>query len=206
MGTFWRLSPPVAAVVSALALAGCNTSGWFGGGSTQPDPVAQPAAVPDMPATIRSSEIVGRWGYAAFHRQEDRARTEANARGQCRQAVVISQGPGGGVMMYLADQPELQELRLKGVPTTATSSARPTSLPADRRTVRSSASTAASCCSSSPIRRSTAATAPASTCAVRRRQAVWRRPRRRNNGRGPAQRQILQLESPPQSPRDRMPC
>ena len=116
MGTFWRLSPPVAAVVSALALAGCNTSGWFGGGSTQPDPVAQPAAVPDMPATIRSSEIVGRWGYAAFHRQEDRARTEANARGQCRQAVVINQGPGGGVMMYLADQSELQELRLKGAP------------------------------------------------------------------------------------------
>ena len=69
-----------------------------------------------MPATIRASEIVGRWGYAAFHRQEDRARTEAAARGQCRQAVVIDQGPGGGVMMYLADQSELQELRLKGAP------------------------------------------------------------------------------------------
>ena len=69
-----------------------------------------------MPATIRASEIVGRWGYAAFHRQEDRARTETAARGQCRQAVVINQGPGGGVMMYLADQAELQELRLKGGP------------------------------------------------------------------------------------------
>ena len=78
--------------------------------------MAQPQAVPEMPATIRSSEIVGRWGYAAFHRQEDRTRTEAAARGQCRQAVVINQGPGGGVMMYLADQSELQELRLKGAP------------------------------------------------------------------------------------------
>jgi hypothetical protein len=119
MGTFARLSPPIAAVVSALALAACTTGGgggsWFGGGS-QPEPTAQPAEVPEMPATIRASEIVGRWGYAAFHRQEDRARTEANARGQCRQAVVINQGPGGGVMMYLADQPELQELRLKGGP------------------------------------------------------------------------------------------
>jgi hypothetical protein len=116
MGTFLRLAPPVAAVVSTLALAGCaGTSSWFGS-SPQPDPVAQPAVVPDMPATIRAPEIVGRWGYAAFHRQEDRARTETAARGQCRQAVVINQGPGGGVMMYLADQAELQELRLKGAP------------------------------------------------------------------------------------------
>jgi hypothetical protein len=118
MGTFGRLSPPIAAVVSALALAGCQGSGgggWFGG-SSQPDPVAQPQAVPEMPATIRSSEIIGRWGYAAFHRAEDRARTETAARGQCRQAVVINQGPGGGVMMYLADSSELQELRLKGGP------------------------------------------------------------------------------------------
>ena len=120
MGTFRRLSPPVAVIASALALAGCAGSGsgssWFGG-SSQPEPaVAQPQAVPEMPATIRSSEIVGRWGYAAYHRQEDRVRTETAARGQCRQAVVINQGPGGGVMMYLADQSELQELRLKGAP------------------------------------------------------------------------------------------
>jgi hypothetical protein len=121
MGTFGRLSPSVAAVVSALALAACgggsgSSGSLFGGGSSQPDPAAQPQAMPETPATIRSSEIVGRWGYAAFHRAEDRARTEAAARGQCRQAVVINQGPGGGVMMYLADQSELQELRLKGGP------------------------------------------------------------------------------------------
>jgi hypothetical protein len=119
MRTFGRLSPPVAAVIAALALAGCQGSGsmggWFGG-SSDPQPMAEPQLAPDIPATIRSSEIVGRWGYAAFHRQEDRARTETAARGQCRQAVVINQGPGGGVMMYLADQAELQELRLKGGP------------------------------------------------------------------------------------------
>jgi hypothetical protein len=122
MGTFGRLSPPVAAVASALALAGCagSSSGsmgsWFGG-SPQPEPaLAQPQAVPEMPATIRSSEIVGRWGYAAYHRQEDRGRTETAARGQCGHPYVIGQGPNGGVMMYLADQSELQELRLKGGP------------------------------------------------------------------------------------------
>jgi hypothetical protein len=111
------LVPAATAVVAALALAGCaGTSNWLGS-SPQQDPAAsQPAAAPEIPATIRSSEIVGRWGYAAFHRQEDRARTETAARGQCRQAVVINPGPGGGVMMYLADSSELQELRLKGGP------------------------------------------------------------------------------------------
>jgi hypothetical protein len=116
MRPFGHLAPTIV-VVSALALAGCaGTSSWFGS-SPQPDPAAtQPAQAPEIPATIRSSEIVGRWGYAAFHRQEDRPRTETAARGQCRQAVVINQGPTGGVMMYLADSSELQELRLKGGP------------------------------------------------------------------------------------------
>jgi hypothetical protein len=69
-----------------------------------------------MPAKVRAAEIVGRWGYAAYHKPEDRTRTEKNARGQCRQPFVIGQGPTGGVMMYLADSSDLQELRLKGSP------------------------------------------------------------------------------------------
>jgi hypothetical protein len=101
----------------ALVLAGCaGTSSWLGSSPQQDPAVTQPAPAPEIPATIRSSEIVGRWGYAAFHRQEDRPRTETAARGQCRQAVVINPGPTGGVMMYLADSSELQELRLKGGP------------------------------------------------------------------------------------------
>ena len=63
---------------------------------------------------MRASEIVGRWGYSAYHKPEDRARVEANARGQCKQPFVIGQGSTGGVMMYLADSAQLQELRLKG--------------------------------------------------------------------------------------------
>jgi hypothetical protein len=102
-----------AAVLSALfglALAGCTTSQ-----SPQVD-AAPPAPQPEMPAKVRPSEIVGRWGYASFHDAKDRARTEANARGQCKQPFVIGQGPSGGVMMYLADSNQLQELRLKGTP------------------------------------------------------------------------------------------
>jgi hypothetical protein len=107
----------VAVIVAALGLAGCGGgSGWFGSAPPTEPVVAQPAPAPEIPATIRASEIVGRWGYAAYHRPDDRARTETAARGQCRNPYMIGQGPTGGVMMYLADQSELQELRLKGGP------------------------------------------------------------------------------------------
>jgi hypothetical protein len=79
-----------------------------------PPETATPQPQPELPSRVKASEVVGRWGYAAFHKPQDRARTEANARGQCKQPYVIGQGPTGGVMMYLADSSQLQELRLKG--------------------------------------------------------------------------------------------
>ncbi|HEY7248549.1 MAG TPA: hypothetical protein VH678_32195 [Xanthobacteraceae bacterium] len=90
-----------------MTVAACTTTP-----PQQQTPVALPA--PEIPARVRPSEIIGRWGYAAYHKPEDRTRTEANARGQCKQPFVIGQGPSGGVMMYLADSAQLQELRLKG--------------------------------------------------------------------------------------------
>jgi hypothetical protein len=120
MGLFGQFSPPAAVVVSALALGGCAGGASFGGfgfgGSSQPEPVSAPLPAPEMPASIRVSEVIGRWGYAAYHKPEDRPRTEAASRAQCGHPYVIGQGPTGGVMMYLADQSQLQELRLKGSP------------------------------------------------------------------------------------------
>jgi hypothetical protein len=110
MGNLDVRRPAVAAALAALALAGCATS------SPQPDPTPVSVPTPEIPAKVRASEIVGRWGYAAYHKPEDRVRTEKNARGQCKQPFVIGQGPTGGVMMYLADSSQLQELRLKGSP------------------------------------------------------------------------------------------
>ena len=101
--------PAGVAVLSALALGACSTG-------PGPETRAAPPPQPEMPAKVRPTEIIGRWGYAAYHKPEDRARTEANARGQCKQPFVIGQGPNGGVMMYLADSNQLQELRLKGTP------------------------------------------------------------------------------------------
>ena len=100
--------PAVAAALAAVALAGCA------GRPQQAEVTPAALSEPELPAKVRASEIVGRWGYAAYHKPEDRVRTEKNARGQCKQPFVIGQGPTGGVMMYLADSSELQELRLKG--------------------------------------------------------------------------------------------
>ena len=102
MGKFGPGPAPAAAILLAFGLAGCGSFGGFpsfGGSSPAPEPVpVEPQAAPEIPASIRSSEVIGRWGYASFHRPEDRVRTEAAARGQCSHPFVIGQGPTGGVM------------------------------------------------------------------------------------------------------------
>ncbi len=108
-----------AACASLLSACGGGMSmggmgGMFGGSSAPPPP--DPPQAADMPASIRADEIVGRWGLAAYHKPEDRVRTETAARGQCRQPYVINAGASGGVIMHLADEPQPQELRLKGGP------------------------------------------------------------------------------------------
>jgi hypothetical protein len=115
-----RNARPVAsvAIVSALTvfLGGCETTGFNLGSPSGPVASPEPGVAPEMPATIRSDEIVGRWGLASYQNPNDRARTEAMARSQCKQPYVITAGSSGGVIMHLADQATPQELRLKGSP------------------------------------------------------------------------------------------
>ena len=98
----------------ALGLAGCATNNPFSSGP-EPEPVPQ-AQTPLLPPAFPPQDIVGRWGLAAYHKEEDRARIEAAAANQCKQPYVITLGATGGVMMHLADQAQAQELRLKGAP------------------------------------------------------------------------------------------
>jgi hypothetical protein len=100
------------AIAAALTLAGCASMSI--GPSSEPPPAAPSAAL--LPASIPAQDLVGRWGLAAYHKAEDRARTETAARGQCRQPYNISRGPTGGVIMHLADQSQPTELVLKGGP------------------------------------------------------------------------------------------
>jgi hypothetical protein len=95
--------------IFALGLFGCAT------GPTLEQPVA-PSGGPALPPAFPPQDIVGRWGLAAYHKDEDRARTEAAAAGQCKQPYVITLGPTGGVMMHLADEATPTELRLRGGP------------------------------------------------------------------------------------------
>lgn len=108
-----RVAALLAVSMLSGLLAGCGGGGFGGFGGSQPT-VQEPAVAPEIPATIRADEIVGRWGLAAYHKPEDRARTEAAARGQCKQPYVIGQGTSGGVIMHLPDEATPQELRLKG--------------------------------------------------------------------------------------------
>jgi hypothetical protein len=100
-----------AAAVVVLALAGCATQG-----PDTPPAAAAPPPVAALPASIPARDLVGRWGYASYHKEADRPRTEAAARGQCGQPYVIGAGPSGGVLMHLADEAQQQELQLKGGP------------------------------------------------------------------------------------------
>lgn len=97
--------------VSALAAfaAGCAATT-----SQQTAPV-QPA-MPRYTSPITPDQVVGKWGLAAYHRPEDAARTEAQARQGCRQPYVINAGSTPGTfMMYLADQSQPSEVVSKQV-------------------------------------------------------------------------------------------
>jgi hypothetical protein len=103
------------ASVLAVFLGACSSMS-LPSFSSAPTAAPEPAPVPEMPATIRPDEIVGKWGLASYQNPNDRARTEAAAKAQCKQPYVIGAGGNGGVIMHLADQATPQELRLKGSP------------------------------------------------------------------------------------------
>ena len=84
----WRL--PVMGLI--LLLSGCNLNPFL----SPPSPGVPAVA---MPPSLRAEDIVGRWGLAAYHRDQDRARTIVAARDQCTQAFVIDRSPGGNILV-----------------------------------------------------------------------------------------------------------
>jgi hypothetical protein len=82
------------------------------------DPISYESPPPPapiaIPASLRPDDIVGRWGLAAYHRDQDRLRTEVAARDQCALAYLIDRSPGGNVLMLGHDNPQPQEMILKG--------------------------------------------------------------------------------------------
>ncbi len=87
------------AAILAASLAGCS---WG----------PEPAATAARP-TVTAEMLIGNWGLAAYHQDADRVRTETQAKAQCNKPFVITKGPNGGVMMYLADTATPTELVVK---------------------------------------------------------------------------------------------
>jgi hypothetical protein len=107
------LLPAVVLLAGLPMLGGCSSfhiSNPFTTTATAPPP--QPPPV--VPPSVHAEEIVGNWGYAAYHRDQDRARTQANARGQCSTPYSIEASASGGVMMLGHDNSQKQEMTLKG--------------------------------------------------------------------------------------------
>ena len=73
---------------------------------------ADRAAAPPFP----QDKLIGKWGIASYRNEKDRKRTEAQAKAQCKLPYVIAKGPTDGILMHVADDPQLRELKLKGAP------------------------------------------------------------------------------------------
>jgi hypothetical protein len=100
---FWLLLLPAAVLPGC---AGTDNLATVAPGTPPVLPSAEPA--------YAAESFVGRWGLGAYHRDADKTRTEKIAGQQCKDPYVIKAGPNGGLMMYLADDPELRELKVKG--------------------------------------------------------------------------------------------
>lgn len=89
-------------------------SGCLGGATGSVAPAPPSASV--SPAAYPVASLVGSWGVASYREEKDRARTEAQARAQCKLPYVIAKGPTDGVIMHVADDTTPHELTLKGGP------------------------------------------------------------------------------------------
>lgn len=95
-----------AALLGLLYLAGCTSPSMTG-----PEPTT---AAPPLPP-ISSDDLVGKWGLGSFREEKDLQRTTDEARRFCSNPYIITKGPNGGVMMYLADQSTPSELFVRSV-------------------------------------------------------------------------------------------
>ena len=105
----WRISlwspssKAVTGLAISLAISACVTGGQ-----------EATSVSAERPTSIRSEALIGRWGVASFRQEKDRQRVAAQARAQCKLPYTIARGPTGGVMMHVADDSALYELRPKG--------------------------------------------------------------------------------------------
>jgi hypothetical protein len=67
-------------------------------------------------SSLRPEDLVGQWGFGAYHREMDRARAETFARDMCdgsNGTLYVISPAGDGVMMYGHDNPLREKMTLK---------------------------------------------------------------------------------------------
>ncbi len=65
-----------AALIGALVLASCASS-QHRFQQEAAAPPAEPAILPALPPAFQPEQIVGRWGFAAYHKEGDRVRRQS---------------------------------------------------------------------------------------------------------------------------------
>jgi len=102
----------ILAAAASVGLSGCLGDSV----SNAPAPSPASASPASSPAAYSVDKLIGSWGVASYREEKDRARTETQAKAQCKLPYVIAKGPTDGVMMHVADDTTLHELTLKGGP------------------------------------------------------------------------------------------
>jgi hypothetical protein len=61
-------------------------------------------------SSLKTDDLVGRWGVAAYWNESDAAKVTAQAKGFCSKPYVISKGKNGGAMMFEAFEGKPKEV------------------------------------------------------------------------------------------------
>lgn len=64
--------------------------------------------------SLKTDDLIGRWGVAAYWNESDAARITAMAKGYCGQPYVISRGANGAARMYEAFEGRPQDVTVQG--------------------------------------------------------------------------------------------
>jgi hypothetical protein len=64
--------------------------------------------------SLRTEDLIGRWGVAAYWNEADAARVTAQAKGFCSQPYVVSRGANGAARMFEAFEGRPQDVTVQG--------------------------------------------------------------------------------------------
>ncbi|MCA3563528.1 MAG: hypothetical protein IOD03_08090 [Methylocystis sp.] len=71
-------------------------------------------ALPAQAQALRTEDLIGRWGVAAYWSDSDAAKVTAQARGFCSQPYVITRGAEGSARMFEAFEGRPQDVVVQG--------------------------------------------------------------------------------------------